>query len=277
VPYIQLGDNRLWAHSEGVGEDLLLIAGLADDSLSWEAQVEGLAQQFRVTVFDNRGVGRSSTPAGAQWSIGDFARDALAVLDSLQIGRAHVIGSSLGAAAAQELAAAAPGRVRSLILNGSWARSDGRFQALIESWIATAHRAATLRELLDAISLWVYPPGLHADGTVSRWLDALDPVSGDAYEQVRAGFLPAARAVLGYDAADRPLQISAPTLLTVGSEDQVLPAAHTRALAELIPGATMTVFEGCGHQPFQEQPERFNELAAEFFAAGGSRVRAVTA
>jgi pimeloyl-ACP methyl ester carboxylesterase len=277
VPYVKLADDRLWAHSEGVGDDVLLIAGLADDSSSWEAQVEGLAHRFRVTVFDNRGVGRSSTPPGSRWSIGDFARDALAVLDGLQIRRAHIVGSSLGAAAAQELAAAAPGRVRSLILNGSWVRSDGRFRALIESWIATAHRSTTLRELLDAISLWVYPPGLHADGTVSRWLDALDPVSGDAYEQVRAGFLPAARAVLGYVAADRPRQISAPTLLTVGSDDQVLPAADTRALAELIPDVTVTVFEGCGHQPFQEQPERFNELAAEFLAAAGGRVRAVTA
>ncbi len=277
MPYIQLGDNRLWAHTVGVGDDVVLIAGLADDSSSWEAQVEGLAQRFRVTVFDNRGVGRSSTPPGSRWSIGDFARDALAVLDGVQIRRAHVIGSSLGAAAAQELAAAAPGRVRSLLLNGSGVRSVCRVRALIESWIATAHRATTLRELLDAISLWVYPPGLHADRTVARWLDALDPVSGDAYEQVRAGFLPAARALLGYDAADRPRQISAPTLLTVGSDDQVLPAAHTRVLAELIPGATVTVFEGCGHQPFQEQPERFNELAAEFFAAAGSRVRAVSA
>jgi GMP synthase-like glutamine amidotransferase len=61
-----------------------------------------------VTVLDNRGVGRSSTPLGSRWSIGDFARDALAVLDGLQIGRAHMIGSSLGAGAAQELAAAAP-------------------------------------------------------------------------------------------------------------------------------------------------------------------------
>jgi pimeloyl-ACP methyl ester carboxylesterase len=277
MPYIRLGDNRLWAHSVGVGEDVLLIAGLADDSSSWEARVDCLAHRFRVTTFDNRGVGRSSTPEGALWSVGDFARDALAVLDGLQIGRAHVIGSSLGAAAAQELAVAEPGRVRSLILNGSWVRGGSRFRALIESWIATAHRAGTRRELLDAISLWVYPPRLHADGTVARWLDPLAPVSGDAYEQARAGFLPAARALLGYDAADRPGQIQAPTLLTVGSEDQVLPAEHTRALAELIPDATVTVFEGCGHQPFQEQPERFNELAAEFLAAAGRRVRAVTA
>ncbi len=258
----------------GVGEDVLLVAGLADDSSSWDAQVEGLAHRFRVTAFDNRGVGRSSTPAGAVWSVGDFARDALVVLDGLQIRAAHVIGSSLGAAAAQELAAAAPGRVRSLILNGSWARGDSRFRALIESWMATAQRAGTLRELLDAISLWVYPPELHADGTVVRWLDALDPVSGDAYERARAGFLPAARGVLRYDAADRPRLIRAPTLLTRGSQDQVLP--DTRALTELIPDAAVTVFEGCGHQPFQEQPERFNELVAEFLAAAGRRRGALT-
>jgi pimeloyl-ACP methyl ester carboxylesterase len=175
-----------------------------------------------------------------------------------------------------EDAAAAPGRVRSLILNGSWLRSDPRFRALIESWVATAERAGTLRELLDAISLWVYPAALHADGTVAQWLDALDPVEGPAYKNARAGFIPAARALLDYDAGERPRLITAPTLLTVGSEDQVLARRHTCALAAVIPDATVTVFEGCGHQPFQEQPERFNELAADFLAAAGVRSRAVS-
>jgi pimeloyl-ACP methyl ester carboxylesterase len=75
VPYIELAGDRLWARSQGVGEDVLLIAGLADDSSSWEARTEGLSQRFRVTVFDNRGIGRSSTPPGSRWSVGNFARD----------------------------------------------------------------------------------------------------------------------------------------------------------------------------------------------------------
>jgi hypothetical protein len=91
---------------------------LADDSSSWEAQTEGLSQRFRVTVFDNRGVGRSSTPPGSRWSVGDFARGALAVLDGMQIGAAHVIGSYL-------VGHRVSGSVRSRNTSGrrSWPRS----------------------------------------------------------------------------------------------------------------------------------------------------------
>jgi pimeloyl-ACP methyl ester carboxylesterase len=126
-------------------------------------------------------------PSQSPSSVGDFALDALAILDGLQIDRAHVIGSSLGAATGRELAAAAPERVRSLILNGSWVRSDERFRSLIDSSIAAVERVGSLRALIEVISLWVYPPALREDGTVERWLDAVEDVEGAAFRSVRDG------------------------------------------------------------------------------------------
>src|SRR5450755_3015126 len=131
MSFVESMGGQLWTRTEGAGEDVLLIAGLAEDGASWDAQVDVLARRFRVTVLDNRGTGRSSAPP-PPWTVGDFARDALAVLDGLGIAAAHVIGSGLGAAAAQELAAAAPARVRSLVLNGSWLRADAPFRGLVE-------------------------------------------------------------------------------------------------------------------------------------------------
>lgn len=57
MPYAELADGRLWTQTEGVGDDVLLIAGLADDASSWDAQVASLSTRFRVTVFDNGGRG----------------------------------------------------------------------------------------------------------------------------------------------------------------------------------------------------------------------------
>ncbi|MGA2010379.1 MAG: alpha/beta fold hydrolase [Solirubrobacteraceae bacterium] len=265
MPRIRLGHESIWAWSHGAGEDVVLIAGLADDSSSWDAQVTVLSRHYRVTVIDNRGVGHSSTPPGP-WTIGDFARDTLGVLDALQIRRAHVVGSSLGAATAQELAAAAPGRVRSLILNGSWRRSDDGFRILLDSWIAAARESSSLPELLAVINLSVYPASLQAGHLIERWLDDPQPERRPSYAVVRAGFIAAAEALRDYDAGDRLRRIAAPTLLTVGSEDDVLPPRHARELAALIPDARLAVFEGCGHHPFEEEPDRFNALAAEFFA-----------
>jgi hypothetical protein len=62
------------------------------------------------------------------------------------------------------LAAAAPERVRSLILNGGWVRSDERFRSLIDSLIAAVERVGSLRALIEVISLWVYPPALRDRG-----------------------------------------------------------------------------------------------------------------
>jgi pimeloyl-ACP methyl ester carboxylesterase len=161
MPYGELADGRLWTQTEWVGDDVLLIAGLADDASSWHAQVASLSTRFRVTVVDNGGAGRSSTPVAVA-----------------------LVGRRLRA---RELAAAAPERVRSLILNGSWVRSDERFRSLIDSLIAAVERVGSLRALIEVISLWVYPPALREDGTVERWLDAVEDVEGAAFRSVRDG------------------------------------------------------------------------------------------
>src|SRR6058998_2538913 len=90
----------LWVEQEGEGDDVLFISGLADEGACWVDQVAGLSDRYRVTIFDNRGVGRSSTPDG-DFTIGDFAADTAALMDALGIEQAHVVGSSMGGAIAQ--------------------------------------------------------------------------------------------------------------------------------------------------------------------------------
>ena len=97
----------LWVEQEGAGDDVLFISGLADEGACWVDQVGGLSDRYRVTTFDNRGVGRSTTPEG-EFTIADFAADTAGLMDVLEIESAHVVGSSMGGAIAQELALARP-------------------------------------------------------------------------------------------------------------------------------------------------------------------------
>jgi pimeloyl-ACP methyl ester carboxylesterase len=276
MPYVESMGGSLWTRTEGAGEDVLLIAGLGDDGAAWEAQVDALARRFRVTVLDNRGTGRSSAPP-PPWTIHDFARDALAVLDGLGIAAAHIIGSGLGAAAAQELGAAVPARVRSLLLNGSWVRADAPFRSLVESWIAAAEQAGSLSEVLAVIALSVTPTALDAAWMIDRRLDAVAPDEALGDAPACAAFIAAAGAALAYDAGDRLGAIVAPTLVTAGEMDEVLGLHHCRAVASAIAHADTAVFRGCGHQPFQEDPAGFNALAGEFLVAAGAAGRAVAA
>ena len=82
-------------------------------------------------------------------------------------------------------------------------------------------------------------------------------------------FCRSAEALIAHDSADRVGAISAPTLVTVGELDLVLPERFSRDLADRIPGARVEVLPGVGHQPFQEIPEDYNRLLASFWESAG--------
>src|SRR3712207_486095 len=109
------GELELWAERRGDGPDVLLIAGLGDPAEAWQFQLDGLADRYRVTAYDNRGAGRTPL-TDRPLSAATMADDAAALLRALDVPAAHVAGFSMGSAIAQELALRHPGLVRSLVL-----------------------------------------------------------------------------------------------------------------------------------------------------------------
>ncbi|HYR96314.1 MAG TPA: alpha/beta hydrolase [Candidatus Binatus sp.] len=115
----------LYYEEHGSGDPLLLIMGLAADSTAWMFQVPDFAKRYRTIVFDNRGVGRSSKPPGP-YTIHQMADDAAALLETLGVQRAHVVGVSMGGMIAQELALRHPARVRGLVLSCTYPEPDAQ-------------------------------------------------------------------------------------------------------------------------------------------------------
>ena len=107
----------------GSGDPILLISGTNDDRNGWAENVPAFAARYHCITFDNRDVGESPR-ADEAYAIADMARDALGVLNSLGIVRAHVVGHSMGGTIAQELALMAPERIRSLVPVGTFPRVD---------------------------------------------------------------------------------------------------------------------------------------------------------
>jgi pimeloyl-ACP methyl ester carboxylesterase len=265
VALVEANGVGLWVEQEGEGEDVVFVSGLADEGACWVDQIAGLASRYRITTFDNRGVGRSATPPGA-FAIADFAADTAALMDALGIGRAHVVGSSMGGAIAQELAVARPGLVRSLVLNGTWCRGDRFLHEVFRNWIWAAEKADSIRDFLVAVNLWCFAPRIWNDGTMDGWLDAAE---ASPHAQSVDAFTRSAEALIGHDSADRIGAIEAPTLVTVGELDLVLPRRFSQAIVERIPGARLVVVPGAGHQPFQEQPEEYNRILTGFWESAG--------
>jgi pimeloyl-ACP methyl ester carboxylesterase len=261
VTTISANGVELWVEQEGEGDDVLFISGLADEGACWVDQAAGLKDRYRVTTFDNRGVGRSSTPDGA-FRIADFAADTAALLDALDVERTHVVGSSMGGAIAQELTLAHPERVRSLVLNGTWCRGDRFLHEIFRNWMWSAEKADSIRDFLVTVNLWCFAPRIWNEGTMDEWIAAAE---ASPYAQSVDAFCRSSQALIEHDSADRIAAIVAPTLVTVGELDLVLPARFSEVLVERIPNARLEVIAAAGHQPFQEFPDDYNLLLTGFW------------
>ena len=108
----------IYVEQVGHGPEVLLIGGLGDTVESWQFQLDGLANRYRLTAFDNRGAGRTTMPGGPV-SVEEMADDAAGVLRALDIRSAHVAGLSGGSVIAQELALGHADLVRSLVLQST--------------------------------------------------------------------------------------------------------------------------------------------------------------
>jgi pimeloyl-ACP methyl ester carboxylesterase len=252
---------ELWVEQEGDGDDVLFISGLADEGACWVDQVAGLKDRYRVTTFDNRGVGRSSTPDG-RFQITDFAADTAGLIDALGLARPHVVGSSMGGAIAQELALAHPDRVRSLVLNGTWCRGDRFLHEVFRNWMWSAQKADSIRDFLVTVNLWCFSPRIWNEGIMDGWIDE---AAASPHQQSVDAFCRSAQALIDHDTADRLGNIDIPTLVTVGELDLALPARFSQELVQRIPNARLQVIPAAGHQPFQELPEDYNRRLVEFW------------
>jgi len=268
MPTLTVGRNELHYLRRGEGDPLLLIMGMSGTHLAWgDPFLDELAGDFTVITYDHRGVGRSSRVDEA-FTLAELADDAAALLAGLGVESAHVLGVSMGGMVAQELALRHPEAVRTLVIGCSYAGGEGSALTPPE----------TFRRLADA-----WPSGDRDRALRATWeINVSETFAGQpgAYETWRemASTLPVPIPVIGlqlqaiapHDTSARLERIAVPTLVVHGTEDQMLPPANSRVIAERIPGARLEWLEGVGHLFWWEQPSRTAELVREHARAAAA-------
>jgi len=270
MPYAIVNRIRMHYEVAGQGDAVLMINGLGAPAAQWALQVRALAPHFRVVTFDNRGVGETDLPPEPVYTTAQLADDAAALLRTLKIDRAHVVGVSMGGTIAMELALREPGLVRSLVLVSTWVQADARFLTVIEAWMSLAYRVPIEERYRYVIYPWIFSPAFFEKKQNVE--TAFQQALGYPHQTKPEAIERQARGILAWNGTrvKRLPAIKAPTLVVAGRDDILTPPAFARAVARLIRRARVALLPG-GHALYLEQPDVFNRTVLRFLKSVRSK------
>jgi 3-oxoadipate enol-lactonase len=261
VPTAEANGQRLYYEEHGAGEPLLCVMGLGADHTAWLLNVPAWSKTRRVIVFDNRDVGRSSY-SEEPYEVSDMAADVLALADHLELASFDLLGLSLGGAISQHVALRAPERVRTLTLAvtyggfGGW----GRQRAKVFRGLLAGMSHETRVEFLMALvySEIVFGNEQFEAAARQTMLEHPHPQSNEAFiRQLDAGSR--------HELRDRLGELRMPVHVIGAERDVMVPPHKSAELAELIPGARLTMLDA-GHAVNVELAQAFNAAVLEFIA-----------
>jgi pimeloyl-ACP methyl ester carboxylesterase len=273
LQHLSIHGHKVAFRTAGEGPVVLLVHGMAGSSATWQHVLPELAQRFTVVAPDLLGHGESGKPRHGEYSLSAHANVCRDLLNVLGYERATFVGQSLGGGVAMQLAYQFPQRCERLVLVGSGGL--GREVSIV------------LRALTFPGAEYVFPlvcaPWLRDTGNwMASCLRGVGLLAAPAIEEVwrsyaslaeadtRRAFFRTLHAVIdlggqAVSAADRLyLTSQLPTLIVWGDQDPFIPVSHASAAHKAMPGSRIAIFNGVGHFPHCEDPDRFADVVVDF-------------
>jgi pimeloyl-ACP methyl ester carboxylesterase len=267
-----LNGHEFWYLDSGEGPAVMFIHGLTSSRRNWTHLVEKLNTDHRVLAPDLFGHGASDKLMG-DYSLGAHAATLRDLLDQLEIDRVTLVGHSFGGGIAMQFCYLFPERVDRLVLVSSGGLGRSVSPLLRAATIPGAGlvlpviASGWVRGRVEAVGKALTSTGWRASSdTTEIWRGFTSLADADS----RRAFLATTRGVIDpggqtVSAHDHlPQAIDIPTLVVWGTKDRMIPAWHATTAHEVIADSRVVLFEGAGHFPHLDEPERFAQLVSDF-------------
>ena len=253
MPKAAVAGGEIAYEDAGQGEPVVFVSGLNGVGRYWTPQVPLFSKHFRVITYDQRGTGGSDR-IQREFSVDQMAAELIALMDVLKLERAHLVGMSTGGAIGQTIAIEHPERLMKLALCSTWTHCDPWFRRLFH-----ARRDMYLQAGPDLHAqfhpLFLYSPDyVNAHDAEIEAEGARAPTKSSPVE-VSVGRI---NALLKFDRRAGLPNIKAETLVMGTGTDFITPSYFSKALAQTIPGAKLTLYEDGGHSFTTTRAEPFN-------------------
>ncbi len=270
--HIKLHGHRVVYRCAGSGPVVLLVHGMAGSSDMWLGVMPALAESFTVIAPDLLGHGESAKPRG-DYSLGGFASTLRDLLVALGHDRATLVGQSLGGGAVMQFAYQFPERCERLVLV-----SSGGLGEEVNLLLRLLTLPGAEYVLPIACNTWVHDAGVNIAGWLRHLGLHVSPNVAQVWESygsladapTRTAFLHTLRSVVDpagqrVSASDRLyLASEMPTLIVWGDHDHIIPVEQGHTTHAAIRGSRLEIFEGSGHFPHCDDPERFAGVLTDF-------------
>lgn len=251
---------KVFYEIHGTGTPLILISGLGGDHYFWQSSLAVLAEKFQVITFDTRGIGQTDTPA-EPYSMDVFVADLLALLNNLQIDKAHLLGFSMGGNIALYFALQHPNRVHQLIIAASHAKMSVQIRLFVDAVLGVYEGGISTKQMFELIAPWLFSNAFLSQPEHAAFLEYDE---NEPFPQPLYAWKNQYLAQRDYDVVGRLEEIKLPTLILAADQDPFASLEDARILHQGIGASILKIIPQSGHLMNYEYPELFHECVLEF-------------
>ncbi len=260
---INFESNSIYFEEHGKGSPLLLIAGLASDSQSWLPVIDKFAKHFRVIIFDNRGVGRSSKDDSGI-TIETMTDDCVKLMRHLKLSSVYLLGHSMGGMIAMDLAIRYPKMVDKLMLEATAPKINGRNTELFYDWVSYLKAGMDRHLWFRNVFYWIFSSEFFEDKEMLT--HALTMAVDYPYPQSDTSFENQVKAISAFDCISEINRIKSPALIIYGEDDMLFPSSETAELFKPVARAQTITISKASHSIHMENPKDFMNSVIKFIS-----------